>query len=239
MGDHDVVTNELSQVVKVFGKCGRAGHLVGGDAVDGHVARVEPIKSGGRLQQTVMGGHQLAVADFGRADGARRSPKSVGGFEIYGGEVHALSSTPARVEASARKALPRCESSILVFGSSSAAVFPRCGISRIGSYPNPCSPRGSNVRSPARRPISTRRVDPSGVASAAAHTNDAPRCVASISASWASSNSRLAWSSPCLPAQRAEKMPGAPFITSTASPESSATAIRPVEREVSVAYLRA
>ncbi len=67
-----------------------------------------------------------------------------------------------------------------------------------------------------------------GTASAAAQTNAAPRYPSGTSASWSSSSRRLAASSPCRPAQRAEKIPGAPPSTSTASPESSAIATSPV-----------
>ncbi len=43
-------------------------------------------------------------------------------------------------------------------------------------------------------------------------------------------------SSPCRPAQRAEKIPGAPPITSTARPESSAMATRPVAAATARAF---
>ena len=62
----------------------------------------------------------------------------------------------------------------------------------------------------------------------AAQAKWAPRCSSVMSESWARSRSRLALSSPCRPAQRAEKMPGAPFRTSTQRPESSAMAGMPV-----------
>src|SRR6478609_6093611 len=51
-----------------------------------------------------------------------------------------------------------------------------------------------------------------------------------MSPSWARSSSRLALSLPWAPAQRAEKMPGAPPSTSTQRPLSSATAGWPVAR---------
>ena len=70
---------------------------------------------------------------------------------------------------------------------------------------------------PRSVPVST-CSNPSGVTSAAAHTKRAPRCAAGTSASCASSSARFAASSPCRPAQRAEKMPGAPPSTSTRRP---------------------
>src|SRR3984957_14084351 len=71
---------------------------------------------------------------------------------------------------------------------------------------------------------------PSGRASAATQTNAPSRL--SMSASWPSTSSRLAWSSPCLPDQRAERMPGIPFSAFTVRPESSDTAGRPVCRAI-------
>ena len=49
-----------------------------------------------------------------------------------------------------------------------------------------------------------------------------------MSLSWSSSRRTFASSPAADPAQRAEKMPGAPPSTSTAMPESSASAMRPV-----------
>src|SRR6516164_585466 len=72
---------------------------------------------------------------------------------------------------------------------------------------------------------------------AAAQMNWAPR--AATSASWPSTRSRLARSSPCLPDQRAENTPGMPCSASTHSPESSATAGKPVYAAMAWALSRA
>src|ERR1700730_9467649 len=79
---------------------------------------------------------------------------------------------------------------------------------------------------PASTPVVVHSPLPSGRTSAATQTNAPSR--PSMSASWPSTSSRFAWSSPCLPAQRADKMPGMPFNAFTVRPESSDTAGRPV-----------
>src|ERR1700733_12814448 len=79
---------------------------------------------------------------------------------------------------------------------------------------------------PGSTPVVVHSLVPSGSASAATQTNAAPRLP--ISLSWPSTSSRLARSSPCLPAQRADRMPGIPFSAFTVRPESSDTAGRPV-----------
>src|SRR3984885_6694558 len=79
---------------------------------------------------------------------------------------------------------------------------------------------------PGSTPVAVHSLVPPGSASAATQTNAAPRL--SMSASWPSTSSRLARSSPCLPAQRAERMPGIPLSASTVRPESSETAGSPV-----------
>src|SRR5581483_7818386 len=78
-----------------------------------------------------------------------------------------------------------------------------------------------------------------GRTSAAAQTNCAPRRSSGTSDTWASTRSRLALSSPCRPAQRADSMPGMPFSASTHSPESSATDGRPVYAAIARAFSRA
>src|SRR5699024_6615031 len=111
--------------------------LVGGDTVNGHIARIKSVITGGWLQQRIMSLSNHPVADFHSTDGAGCSSKAVGGFKIHGGEVDHLPGAPAtcraRCGASARKALPRCEISFLVAESSSAAVLPIPAISIIGS----------------------------------------------------------------------------------------------------------
>src|SRR3984885_6451817 len=79
---------------------------------------------------------------------------------------------------------------------------------------------------PGSTPVVVHSLVPSGSASAATQTNAAPRLP--ISLSWPSTSSRLARSSPCLPAQRADRIPGMPFSAFTVRPESSETAGRPV-----------
>ncbi|CAB5011029.1 unannotated protein [freshwater metagenome] len=69
---------------------------------------------------------------------------------------------------------------------------------------------------------------PPGTTSATAHTKRAPRLESATSASCPSRSSRLAWSSPCRPAQRADSTPGIELRASTHSPLSSAMAGSPV-----------
>src|SRR5690606_7078458 len=123
-----------------------------------------------------------------------------------------------------------------VVGAAAGGRAPPGG--RGGSSPKPPGPDGAWRRVPVRRPSTTRSV-PSGRARAAAQAKWAPRCSSAMSESWARSRSRLARSSPWVPAQRAEKMPGAPPRTSTQRPESSATAGRPVARARAWALRRA
>ena len=72
-----------------------------------------------------------------------------------------------------------------------------------------------------------------GTTRAAAQQNRAVRLASGMSSIWASSNALFAASSPWRPHQRADRMPGAPPITSTIRPESSATAGSPVRSATS------
>ncbi|MSV72895.1 MAG: hypothetical protein F2881_06245 [Actinobacteria bacterium] len=96
----------------------------------------------------------------------------------------------------------------------------------------PGGPRGSRASWPSTSPSTTRSrgvsYGPPGTTSATAHTNRAPRLASATSAICPSSSSRLARSSPCRPAQRADSTPGMAFSASTHSPLSSAMAGRPV-----------
>lgn len=86
--------------------------------------------------------------------------------------------------------------------------------------------------SPASSSSSTSSPSP-GTTSAAAQRNRAVRATSGMSAICASNSALLAASSPCRPDQRADRMPGAAPITSTMSPESSATAGSPVRSATS------
>src|SRR3984957_2136527 len=94
------------------------------------------------------------------------------------------------------------------------------------------------MRRPSTWPVTThsRACRGAGTTSAAAHTKRAARRSSGTSATWASTRSRLAWSSPCRPAQRAGSTPGMPFSASTHRPESSATAGRRVKAAMARAF---
>src|SRR5690554_5898395 len=128
----------------------------------------------------------------------------------------------------ARKALPRWEMEFFCSAVSSAVVTVCPSAINTGSYPKPPSPLAVRAIEPYMRPTST-NSRPSGITSAAAHTNAAPRCSSGTSPSWSNNSRQFASSSPCEPAQRAENTPGEPPSTSTAMPESSASAGRPEE----------
>ena len=81
--------------------------------------------------------------------------------------------------------------------------------------------------SPSTTP-STTRSTPSGVTTAKAQTNWAPRLVSGTSVVWSRTSCKFFLSSPWFPAHRAEKIPGIPFNASTQMPESSAITVWPV-----------
>src|SRR6202022_1881590 len=179
------------------------------------------------------------VAVHANLPGAARRPQRPSYVSTHGGSrgSQAPFNVPVMNGASARKARPRWLIASLASAVISAVVCSNPSGRKIGSYPNPPLPRGTLTSRPSTRPVTTHSRDPGpGTTSAAAQTNCAPRRSSGPSATCARTRSRLARSSPCPPAQRADSTPGMPPSASTHRPESSATAGRPVERAIARAF---
>ena len=124
---------------------------------------------------------------------------------------------------SPRNACPRWLIASFSSGVSSAFVRRARRRRRSGRSRSHPMPRRARISRPGIRPADG-RTSGRRAAPAPPSTRTTPSARSSgTSAICASSRSRFASSSPCLPDQRALKMPGMPPITSTASPESSAT----------------
>ena len=128
-------------------------------------------------------------------------------------------------------------------GSSSAMRFPGTSdSSNRGSYPNPLVPRRSRAMVPSQSPSPHRTSSPSSSrdTSTTVEWNRAVRSLSGTSFSCDKIFWLLASSLPCSPAQRADRIPGAPLRASTTRPESSATAMqKPVWSSAACAFISA
>ena len=66
-----VASDECGDLGEHLGEAGLIGHPFGGDAVDGGVARVEPVEACRRADPAEVEFIDIAVADPDQADGAR------------------------------------------------------------------------------------------------------------------------------------------------------------------------
>ena len=141
-----------------------------------------------------------------------------------------------RHAARARKALPRWLIASFSAGVSSALVRAVAVGDEDRVVAEAARSRGASRTSRPRCSPWVTISRPSGSTSGGGADERGPRCSSGTSATCASSSSRFARSSPCLPAHRALNTPGIPLSASTAMPESSAIVGSPVCRTPSRAF---